>query len=118
MDTTRAFFGVSNSQLFYRPEDHKHRRFEMHNNTPAAFFVTVQVCTMASAYSSNPTFLLVEPKNQLHAHKRPDAGIWRDAENKELDMLFGSTFEMTDRSDYYDQPQAASAICIQAQGDK
>ncbi len=79
----------------------------MRNDTPgaayAAFFATVQVCAMASAYSYNPAFLPLEPKNQRDASKRPDATIWRGAENKELDMLFGrSTFEMTDRPDDYD----------------
>jgi hypothetical protein len=79
----------------------------MRNETPgaayAAFFATVQVCAMASAYGYNPTFLPLKPKNQRDARKRPDAAIWRGAENKELDMLFGrSTFEMTDRPDDYD----------------
>jgi hypothetical protein len=51
----------------------------------------------------NHAFLPLEPKNQRDARKRPDAAIWRVAENKELDMLFGrSTFEMTDRPDGYD----------------
>jgi hypothetical protein len=58
---------------------------------------------MASAYGYNPAFLPLEPKNKRDAHKRPDAAIWRGAENKELDMLFGrSNFEMTDRPDDYD----------------
>ncbi len=55
--------------------------------------------------SADPTKALVSKarspaigsKTPFHA---PDAAIWRGAENKELDMLFGrSTFEMTDRPD-------------------
>jgi hypothetical protein len=76
----------------------------MRNNTQgaayAAFFVTVQVCAMASAYGYNLAFLPFKPKNQCDTHKLPDAAIWRGEEDKELDMLFGgSTFEITDRPD-------------------
>jgi hypothetical protein len=107
VETTRAFFGVSKSQPFYRPDDHEHGAFRMRNDTPgaayAAFFATVQVCAMASAYGYSPAFLPLEPKNQRDARKRPDAAVWRCAENKELDMLFGrDTFEMTDRPANYD----------------
>jgi hypothetical protein len=67
VETTRAFFGVSKSQPFYRPDDHEHGTFRMRNDTPgaayAAFFTTVQVCAMASAYGYSPAFLQLEPKN-------------------------------------------------------
>ena len=89
VETTQAFFGVSRSQLFYRPDDHKHGKFRMRNDTPgaayAAFFATVQVCAMASAYGYNPAFLPLEPKNQCDALKWPNADIWRGAYNNELD---------------------------------
>jgi hypothetical protein len=102
IQNTRAFFGICDSQPFFEEGTKTVRGFRMRNDTPgvafAALFATIQLCGTASAHGYTPAFLPLEPKNQRDARRRPDAAVWKAAENKEFDILFNKgAFEEIDR---------------------
>ena len=79
----------------------------MRNNTEGAavvaFYATSAVCLMAKSLEYDAAFIPPEPRNQRDARRRPDADMWRAAEMRKLETLWGmKTFEHVDRPSNYD----------------
>ena len=104
---TTAFFGARTQATFLSELKGKQREFRMRNDTEGAaavaFYATSTVCLMAKGLGHDAAFLPPEPRNQRDARKRPDADMWRAAEMRELETLWGmKTFEYVDRPSNYD----------------
>jgi hypothetical protein len=104
---TQAYFGADTAATTFDELKKQLKQFRMRNDTEgasfAAFFATLQVCAMVSSLGYDSQFLPLEPRNQRDARQRPDAEIWRKAELKEQDMLWGKeTFVLVDRPGNYD----------------
>ena len=53
---------------------------------------------MAQTHDYKLAFLPPEPWSQREAQRRPDARLWKQAENKEIETLWDmGTFELQDR---------------------
>ncbi len=85
----------------------------------AALYATIQIRTIATSMGYDSQFLLLEPNNQRDARKRPDANLWKAAEEKELATLWGKeAFELVARpSEHeYDPLPLQPTVCLQAKG--
>jgi hypothetical protein len=99
---TQKCFGMETNATRFDKMKRAKREFQMRNDTEgasfAALFATIQVCAMAASLGYDSQFLPLEPKNQREARKRPDADLWRAAEEKELATLWSKeAFELVSR---------------------
>ena len=104
---TTSFF-KSNTPAGYLDQLRKKQdEFRMRNDTEGAavvaFYATSAVCLMAKSLEYDAAFIPPEPRNQRDARRRPDADMWRAAEMRELETLWGmKTFEHVSRPSNYD----------------
>jgi hypothetical protein len=103
---TQKCFGIETNATRFDKMKRAKREFRMRNDTEgasfAALYATITVCAMASSLGYDSVFLPLEPKNQKDARKRPDADLWKAAEEKELSTLWSkSAFQLVDRPSAY-----------------
>ena len=104
---TKQFFMADTQATFLSELNTKRDEFRMRNDTKGAaavaFLATSTVCLMAKGMGHDAAFIPPEPRNQREARRRPDADLWRAAEMRELETLWGmKTFEYVDRPANYD----------------
>jgi hypothetical protein len=99
---TQKCFGMETNAVRFDKIKQAKREFRMRIDTEgasfAALYATIQICVMATSLGYDSEFLPLEPKNQRDARNRPDADLWKAAEEKELATLWGKeAFELVTR---------------------